>query len=104
MARTRYLWHLDANGWPLERIDTLTGEHVPVFTGGTEELAQAGAGRPMACCYPRTEGMVLDWPNAELAAGHCDSSFDGSSPKTLGSPRSQCPPQRDRVDRDGDCS
>ncbi len=33
----RYLWHFDAEGWPLERIDTYTGEHVPVFTGGPEE-------------------------------------------------------------------
>lgn len=33
----RYLWHFDAGCWPLERIDTLTGEHVPVFTGGAEE-------------------------------------------------------------------
>jgi hypothetical protein len=33
----RYLWHLDPYGWPLERIDTRTGEHVPVFTGGLDE-------------------------------------------------------------------
>jgi hypothetical protein len=48
MARTRYLWHLDADGWPLERIDTLTGEHVPVFNGGPEELAQPAGGRPLS--------------------------------------------------------
>jgi hypothetical protein len=30
---TRYLWHFNAYGWPLERIDTLTGEHVPVISG-----------------------------------------------------------------------
>ena len=34
----RYLWHLDSDGWPLERIDTLTGEHVPVFTASPEDL------------------------------------------------------------------
>lgn len=34
----RFLWHLDPNGWPLERIDTLSGEHVPVFSEGPEEL------------------------------------------------------------------
>jgi hypothetical protein len=54
----RYLWHLDAEGWPLERIDTLTGEHVPAFTGGPEEsLHSEDGGRPIACCYPRVAGV-----------------------------------------------
>lgn len=47
----RFLWHLDPDGWPLERIDTLTGQHVPVVTGGPNEPAQA-------CCYPRVAGVV----------------------------------------------
>ncbi|MEA5391158.1 hypothetical protein VB738_07770 [Cyanobium gracile UHCC 0139] len=47
---SRFLWHLDPDGWPLERIDTHTGEHVPVLNG-PEELAQA-------CCYPRVAGVV----------------------------------------------
>jgi hypothetical protein len=34
----RFTWHFDADGWPLERIETFTGEHVPVLTGVTEEL------------------------------------------------------------------
>ena len=28
----RFLWHLDAEGWPLKRIDTQSGENVRVFT------------------------------------------------------------------------
>lgn len=56
-----YLWHLDPDGYPLERVDTHSGEHAPVFTGGPEELDQAGGGRPMACCYPRVAGVV--WPS-----------------------------------------
>jgi hypothetical protein len=49
MARTRYLCHLDADGWPLERIDTHpAGEHVSVFNGGPEELAQPAGGRPLS--------------------------------------------------------
>ncbi|WP_094585110.1 hypothetical protein [Synechococcus sp. BO 8801] len=55
----RYLWHLDADGWPLERINTLTGEHVPVFTGGPEEsLHLQVGGRPMACSVPKVSGVV----------------------------------------------
>lgn len=59
----RYLWHLDPDGWPIERIDTLTGEHVPVFTGRPEEmrLPQDG-GRPLACIFPRVSGVAgFDW-------------------------------------------
>jgi hypothetical protein len=49
-----FLWYFDADGWPLERIDTETGQHLPVFTGGPEELLDPQDGeRPMACCYPR---------------------------------------------------
>ncbi len=56
---TRYLWHLDAGGWPLERIDTVTGQYVPVCTGGTEEsLDPQDGGRSLACCYPRVGGVV----------------------------------------------
>ncbi len=59
MTRCRYLWHLDPDGWPLERIDTLTGEHVPVFTGGPQEsLHTQDGGRPMACSFPKVSGVV----------------------------------------------
>ena len=55
----RYLWHLDADGWPLERIDTLTGEHVLVFTGGLDEsLEPQDGGRPKACCYQSVAAVV----------------------------------------------
>lgn len=58
---TRYLWHFGAAGWPLERIDTLTGEHVPVFTGGPQEtLYPQDGGRPLACSIPKVSG-VADW-------------------------------------------
>lgn len=54
----RYLWHLDADGWPVERIDTLTGEHVPVITGGPDELGHhQGGSRPIACSFPRVAGV-----------------------------------------------
>lgn len=62
---SRYLWHFTPDGWPLERIDTLTGEHVPVFTGGLDEsLDSQDGGRSLACCYPRVAGVVwvgLGW-------------------------------------------
>ncbi len=60
---TRYLWHLDADGWPIERIDTLTGDHVPVFTGGPQEaLYPQDGGRLMACIFPRASGVAgWDW-------------------------------------------
>ncbi len=58
----RYLWRLDANGWPFERIDTLTGEHVPVITGDPDESFHTqDGGRPIACCYPRKEGDWSSW-------------------------------------------
>lgn len=54
---TRYLWNFDADGWPLERIDTLTGEHVRVFCGRPEELASPDdGGRPVACSFPPVSG------------------------------------------------
>lgn len=58
-----YLWHLDANGWPIERIDTLRVEHVQIFTGRPEEmLLQQDGGRPMACITPRISGVTsCDW-------------------------------------------
>jgi hypothetical protein len=60
----RYLWHLDTDGWPLERIDTSTGEHVPVFSGAPDEsLNPQDGGRPMACRYPRVAGVV--WPSGK---------------------------------------
>ncbi|AFY27363.1 hypothetical protein [Cyanobium gracile] len=52
-----YLWHFDASCWPLERIDTPTGEHVPVITGGSEEsLHPKDGGRPIACFIPKVSG------------------------------------------------
>lgn len=58
----RYLWHFDADGWPLERIDTHTGEHVPVLLGGPDEsLHTQGASCPFACRLPRVEGV--SWPS-----------------------------------------
>jgi hypothetical protein len=54
----RYLWHLVPGGWPLERIDTTTGEHVPVFTGGPEEsLYPQDDERPIACSIPKVSGV-----------------------------------------------
>ena len=56
---TRYLWHFDANGWPLERIDTLTGENVLVLTGGPEEtLHPEEGGWPLACSIPKVSGVA----------------------------------------------
>ncbi len=53
-----FLWHFDAEGWPLERIDTRTGEHVPVFTGRPEESLHPQDGRrPIACSIPKLSGV-----------------------------------------------
>lgn len=58
----RYLWHLDADGWPLQRIDTHTGEHVPVVIGPPDESDhRQNGGCPIACDYPKLEGFV--WPS-----------------------------------------
>jgi hypothetical protein len=58
----RFLWHFDADGWPLERIDTETGEHVPVFTGGPEEsLSPEEGGRTLACSIPKVSGVEWGW-------------------------------------------
>ncbi|MBW4531537.1 MAG: hypothetical protein KME02_12715 [Aphanothece saxicola GSE-SYN-MK-01-06B] len=55
---SRYLWHLDTYGWPLERIDTETGEHIPVFTGVHEEsLRTQDGGRPIACSIRKVSGV-----------------------------------------------
>ena len=55
----RFLWQFDASGWPLERINTETGQHVPVFTGEPEVLLDPqDGGCPIACCYPRVVGVV----------------------------------------------
>ncbi|MEA5443353.1 hypothetical protein [Cyanobium gracile] len=63
MTRPRYLWHLDPDGWPLERIDTITGEHVPVILGGAEgQDHHLGGSRPIACCYSRVVGVVSARP------------------------------------------
>ena len=75
MPRSRFLWHLDPDGWPAERIDTLTGEHVPVFAGRLEEsLHPQDGGRPMACCYPRVAGVV--W-----GLGGCPASTPLAAPQ-----------------------
>ncbi len=56
----RYHWHFDAGGLPIERIDTLTGEHVPVFTGQPGQ--HQGSERPLACCFPQVKCMTIgDW-------------------------------------------
>lgn len=56
-----YFWHFDAHGWPLERIDTRTGEHVPLFTGGPQDtLYPQDGGRSMACISPKAS-CVADW-------------------------------------------
>lgn len=55
-TRRRYIRHVAADGWPLERIDTETetGEHVPVFCGRHGEIVPAwDGGRPIAFSNPR---------------------------------------------------
>jgi hypothetical protein len=53
----RYLWNIDADGCPVERIDTLSVQHVPVFTGQPEEvLSPQDGGRPLAYIFPRVTG------------------------------------------------
>lgn len=39
---TRYLWHLDPEGFPNERVDTLICLHFLVFWGRHEELPSRG--------------------------------------------------------------
>jgi hypothetical protein len=59
---TRFLWHFDADGWPLERIDTFNGEHVLVFSGGAEEsLPPQYGGRPISCWIPKASGVLWGW-------------------------------------------
>ena len=63
---TRFLWHFDADGWPLERIDTETGQHVPVFIGGPEKsLHPQDGGHTIACSIPKVSGVEwsgrADW-------------------------------------------
>ena len=63
---THFLWYFDADGCPLERIDTETGEHLPVITGGHQEsLHPKDRGRPLACSIPKVSGVVSvfggDW-------------------------------------------
>ncbi len=54
----RILWHFNAEGLPLERIDSLTSEHIPVFTGGPEELLHPEQGvRSIACFIPEVAGV-----------------------------------------------
>ena len=60
----RYLWHFDLDGWPLERIDTLSGEHVPVFTGSSDEsFHRQDGGNPIACSIPKVSGV--EWVFSE---------------------------------------
>lgn len=55
----RYLWHFDADGWPLDRFDTMSVHHVPVFTGRPEEsLHPEEGGRPIGCSIPKVSGVV----------------------------------------------
>lgn len=60
---TCYHWHFDPDGWPHELIDSLTGRHVPVFTGQSEEMLPPQDGeRPLVCIFPRTSGVAgWDW-------------------------------------------
>ena len=52
------LWRFNAEGWPLERIDTLTGEHHPVFTNAAEEsLPPEDGGRALACPIAKVSGV-----------------------------------------------
>ena len=53
----RYLWHLDPGAWPSERINTRTGEHVPVVTGALgESLHPQVGGHLMAFSIPKAPG------------------------------------------------
>ena len=66
---TQYLWHLNADGWPLERIDTLTGEHVPIVTGGPDKsILTQDCGRPIGCSIPKASGV--EW----VCSGQRDTS------------------------------
>lgn len=57
----RYLWHLDPDGWPLERIGPFLCGHLPVFPGSAQELAEPGDGRrPIFCSVPKVS-VVADW-------------------------------------------
>ncbi len=77
----RYLWHLDPDGWPLERIDTLAGEHVPVFTGRVEEsLHPQYGGRPMACIFPRVIGVPSPPPRRAARSGAGRNRLMGRKP------------------------
>ncbi len=55
----RYIWLLDTDGWPIERIDTLTGQHVPVVIGQPEEGPITRESRPIACRFPQVSAMVI---------------------------------------------
>ena len=62
ITMTRCFWYLDIDGFPLERIDALTGEHVPVLCGRPEELASPGdSSRTVACSFPAVLGMEWVW-------------------------------------------
>jgi hypothetical protein len=57
---TRYLWHFDPDGWPLERIDTNMGEHVPVVIAPPDESDHSkDRDHPIACRYPKAFGEML---------------------------------------------
>ena len=57
-----YLWHCDADGLPLERIGSLTREHVQVITGGLEGChSHQDGGRPIACSIPKVSEVEWDF-------------------------------------------
>ena len=71
ITMARYLWHLDPDSWPLERIDTFTGEHVPVFAGGPKESLHPQDGeRAMACHYPRVIRVPSASNSGSLSGRH----------------------------------
>ena len=81
---TRYLWHFNADVWPLERIDTRTGEHVPVFIGGPEESLHRGeGGRPS---WPAPFRRSRGWSGSSVVTtihgkpGTCSGEFLRGAP------------------------
>ncbi len=62
ITMARIPWQFEAYGWPLERIDTLTSDHVPVFMDEPEESpSPEEGGRPFACSIPMVSGVEWVW-------------------------------------------